>query len=84
MSATAIREKWQTTIPADVREPAGLQIDDQVEWSYQDGVIMVRKLEPKGRPARFKTKAEFQAALDASPLKFNRSWEEMRKDTREP
>jgi len=84
VSATAIREKGQVTIPADVREAAGLQTDDQVEWVFQDGVIIVRKLEAKGKPARFKTKAEFESALDSSPLKFKRSWEEMHKDTREP
>ena len=72
------------TIPADVREAAGLETNDQVEWVFHDGVITLRKLEPKGKPARFKTKAEFEAALDSSPLKFKRSWEEMRKDTREP
>lgn len=44
----------------------------------------LKKLTPKLRPARFRTKAEFLAVLHSSPLKFKRSWQEMRAETREP
>jgi hypothetical protein len=84
MSATAVREKRQTTIPAEVFDAAGLRVDDQLDWRFEDGELRARKLVPKGRPARFKTKAEVRAAIARSPLKFKQSWEDMRKDTREP
>jgi bifunctional DNA-binding transcriptional regulator/antitoxin component of YhaV-PrlF toxin-antitoxin module len=31
MSATAVREKFQVTLPQDVREAAGLKVNDQVD-----------------------------------------------------
>ncbi|MGV3755195.1 MAG: AbrB/MazE/SpoVT family DNA-binding domain-containing protein [Verrucomicrobiota bacterium] len=46
MSATAIREKRQTTIPADIAEAADLHPGDQVEWSFEGGQIRGRKLAP--------------------------------------
>lgn len=82
MIATAIREKWQTTIPADVREAAGLQIDDQVEWIVEGGEIRLRKLVTKGGAVRFSSKEAALAALEKSPLKFTTSWEELKKETR--
>src|SRR6266568_4991285 len=44
MSAAAIREKRQTTLPADVSEAAGLEPGDQVDWRFEDGEIRGRKL----------------------------------------
>ncbi|HEY1172481.1 MAG TPA: AbrB/MazE/SpoVT family DNA-binding domain-containing protein [Verrucomicrobiae bacterium] len=44
MSATAVREKRQTTIPADVAEAAGIEPGDQVEWRFEEGEIRGRKL----------------------------------------
>lgn len=84
VNATLIRPKWQTTIPSEVCDAAGLRVKDKVEWRFEDGEIRGRKLVTKGRAARFRTKAEFMSALRSSPLKFKRSWEEMRADTREP
>jgi bifunctional DNA-binding transcriptional regulator/antitoxin component of YhaV-PrlF toxin-antitoxin module len=46
MSATIVREKNQTTLPADVLEAAGIRPKDQVEWSFEDGKIVGRKLQP--------------------------------------
>lgn len=83
MSATAIREKWQTTIPQEVREAAGLQIDDQVEWSVTaDGLIVLRKLVARGGPAKFSSKEAARAALEKSPLKFTASYDVLKKETR--
>jgi bifunctional DNA-binding transcriptional regulator/antitoxin component of YhaV-PrlF toxin-antitoxin module len=53
MSATAIGEKRQTTLPKDVSEAAGLEPGDQVDWRFEDGEIRGRKLtEPRTIMAR--------------------------------
>ncbi|MDB6021545.1 MAG: hypothetical protein JWQ04_1402, partial [Pedosphaera sp.] len=44
MSATIVREKRQTTLPADVVKAAGLHVNDQVDWRFEDGEIRGRKL----------------------------------------
>ncbi len=43
-SATAIREKRQTTLPADVCEPLGIKPGDQVEWRAEGGEVRGKKL----------------------------------------
>ena len=50
MSATAIREKRQTTIPQDVCSAADLQPGDQVEWRFEGGEIRGRKMTPETIP----------------------------------
>lgn len=45
MSATAIWDKRQTTLPQDVAEAAGLRPGDQVDWRFEGGEIRGRKLE---------------------------------------
>jgi bifunctional DNA-binding transcriptional regulator/antitoxin component of YhaV-PrlF toxin-antitoxin module len=52
VSATAIREKRQTTLPADVSEAAGLEPGDQVDWRFEDGEIRGRKLVHHAEPKR--------------------------------
>lgn len=52
MSATAVREKYQVTLPQDVREAAGLEVNDQVDWRFEDGEIRGRKLIPQPKPRR--------------------------------
>ena len=47
MSATTIREKRETTLPAEVCEAAGLSPGDQVDWRIEDGEIRGRKLVPQ-------------------------------------
>jgi hypothetical protein len=47
MSATVVREKRQTTLPADVVEAAGIRVNDQVDWRFEDGEIRGRKLVPQ-------------------------------------
>ena len=49
MSATVVREKRQTTLPADVVEAAGIRVNDQVDWRFEDGEIRGRKLVPAAR-----------------------------------
>jgi bifunctional DNA-binding transcriptional regulator/antitoxin component of YhaV-PrlF toxin-antitoxin module len=44
MSATAIREDRQATLPAEVVEAAGIQPGDKVDWRFEDGEIRGRKL----------------------------------------
>jgi bifunctional DNA-binding transcriptional regulator/antitoxin component of YhaV-PrlF toxin-antitoxin module len=46
MSATVVRDRNQTTLPADVLEAAGIQVKDQVDWTFEDGKIVGRKLKP--------------------------------------
>ena len=48
------------------------------------GRIVLTELVPKSGPARFRTKAEVMQAIDKSPLRFKRTWEQMRRDLREP
>jgi bifunctional DNA-binding transcriptional regulator/antitoxin component of YhaV-PrlF toxin-antitoxin module len=52
MSATAIREEPQTTLPADVSEAAGLKPGDQVDWRFEEGEIRGRKIAPQSEPRR--------------------------------
>jgi hypothetical protein len=46
MSATAVREKRQTTLPSDVCDPAGIEPGDQIDWRFEGGEIRGRKLVP--------------------------------------
>jgi bifunctional DNA-binding transcriptional regulator/antitoxin component of YhaV-PrlF toxin-antitoxin module len=50
MSATAIQEKRQTTLPVEVSDAAGLKPGDQVDWRFEDGEIRGRKLTEKMEP----------------------------------
>ena len=52
MSATIMREKRQTTLPADVVQAAGLKLNDQIDWRFEDGEIRGRKLVPQDKPRR--------------------------------
>jgi bifunctional DNA-binding transcriptional regulator/antitoxin component of YhaV-PrlF toxin-antitoxin module len=42
--ATAVREKRQTTLPAEVCDPAGIEPGDQIAWRFEAGEIRGRKL----------------------------------------
>jgi hypothetical protein len=44
MRATAVRERFQVTLPQDVGEAAELHIDDQVDWRFEEREIRGRKL----------------------------------------
>lgn len=46
MSATVVREKNQTTLPADVLAAADIHPRDQVDWRFEDGEIRGRKMRP--------------------------------------
>jgi bifunctional DNA-binding transcriptional regulator/antitoxin component of YhaV-PrlF toxin-antitoxin module len=52
MKATALRQKGQFTLPSQVVEAAGLQINDQIDWRFEDGEIRGRKLVPQSKPRR--------------------------------
>jgi bifunctional DNA-binding transcriptional regulator/antitoxin component of YhaV-PrlF toxin-antitoxin module len=43
MSATAVRQKRQITLPQDVFKVAGLKVGDQVDWQVEGGDIRRRK-----------------------------------------
>jgi len=64
MSATAVREKRQTTLPQDIVEAAGLRIHDQIDWSFKDGEIRGKKLVPEApKPSRGKLVQDAQTGL---------------------
>lgn len=44
MSASIVGEKNQTTLPADVLAQAGIRPKDSVDWSFENGKIVGRKL----------------------------------------
>jgi bifunctional DNA-binding transcriptional regulator/antitoxin component of YhaV-PrlF toxin-antitoxin module len=46
MSATIVGGKRQTTVPQDVAEAASIRPGDQLDWTFEDGEIRVRKLAP--------------------------------------
>ena len=47
MSATVVREKRQVTLPQEVVQAAGIKVDDQVDWRFEDGEIRGKKLDPE-------------------------------------
>lgn len=47
VSATIVRDKRQTTLPAEVVEAAGIHVNDRVDWRFEDGEIRGRKLVPE-------------------------------------
>jgi bifunctional DNA-binding transcriptional regulator/antitoxin component of YhaV-PrlF toxin-antitoxin module len=46
MSATIVRERRQVTLPAEVCEPAGIEVGDQIDWRLEGDEIRGRKLAP--------------------------------------
>ena len=75
---TLLREKNQITLPTEIVEAAGLTpTKDRIDWRFEAGEIRGRTL------TRRLTKEQVVQAIKASPLKFSRSWEQMRKETRE-
>ena len=45
--ATVVREKRQVTLPQEVVQAAGIKVDDQVDWRFEDGEIRGKKLDPE-------------------------------------
>jgi bifunctional DNA-binding transcriptional regulator/antitoxin component of YhaV-PrlF toxin-antitoxin module len=45
MSATALREKRQTTIPQEVAEAADVHPGDIIDWRFEEGEIRGRKMQ---------------------------------------
>jgi bifunctional DNA-binding transcriptional regulator/antitoxin component of YhaV-PrlF toxin-antitoxin module len=69
MSATAIGEKSQTTLPAEVSEAAGLRPGDKVDWRFEDGEIRGRKVPEKLRVIKGKlVMRDGQLVLDTTGL----------------
>jgi len=44
MSARVVREKRQVTLPQEVVQAAGIKVDDQVYWRFEDGEVRGKKL----------------------------------------
>jgi hypothetical protein len=51
-----MREKRQITLPAEVCQAAGLQVNDMVDWRFENGEIHGRKLIPATEPRRIVAK----------------------------
>lgn len=74
MSATAVREKRQTTLPSDVCDPAGIEPGDQIEWRFEGGEIRGRKLVPAEekvatvKPVLYRGMLILQAEVDIEKL----------------
>lgn len=47
-----ITSKGQVTIPADIRERAGLLPDTEVEFLYEGGVVQLRRVASARKPSR--------------------------------
>lgn len=78
MNDTLLREKNQVTLPTEIVDAAGLvPSKDRIVWRYEAGEIRGRKL------TRRMSKDDVIRAIKASPLKFQRSWDQIRKETRE-
>ena len=79
MNDTLLREKNQVTLPTEIVEAAGLTpTKDRIDWRFEAGEIRGRKL------IRRMSRDQVVQAIKSSPLKFKRSWEQIRKETREP
>jgi hypothetical protein len=63
MSATVVREKRQTTLPADVCQAAGIRINDLVDWRFEEGEIRGRKLVPAQETVRQVHPIQFKELL---------------------
>lgn len=44
MLTSELRPRRQITLPAEVCEPAGLKVSDVVEWTFEGGAVVGRKL----------------------------------------
>ena len=72
MSATVVRKKNQTTLPSDVLEAAGIRPKDQVDWTFEDGKIVGRKLVPAGEDGRGRSLVKKNGRMILTP-KLGRS-----------
>ena len=79
MQDTLLRDKNEITLPGEVVEAAGLRPGrDRIAFRWEGGEI-------RGRPvAQTLTREQVTRAIQGSPLRFTRTWEEMRQETREP
>jgi hypothetical protein len=46
VSATIVRERREVTLPAEVCEPAHIEVGDQIDWRFEGNEIRGRKLVP--------------------------------------
>ena len=47
MSATVVRKKGQVTLPQEVVQAAGIKVDDEVDWRFEDREIRGKKPVPE-------------------------------------
>ena len=44
LATTRIGKYFRTTVPREVRKLLGLRENDEIEWVFEDGKIIIRKL----------------------------------------
>ena len=43
LAVTRVGRYYRTTVPREVRKLLGIREDDEIEWVYEDGKVIVRK-----------------------------------------
>jgi hypothetical protein len=65
MSATLVRAKRETTLPEEVCKAAGINVNDHVDWRFENGEIRGRKLVALRGKKRFVRPVKFKDLLIA-------------------
>ena len=64
---TSITQKFQTTIPKNIRKSLGVKAGEDVEWHVVRGMVIVHKKEEIKDPVKFLT-SQIKLNLDAVKL----------------
>jgi AbrB family looped-hinge helix DNA binding protein len=55
MASTTVTEKYQTTIPAEIREALGIEAGQKVEWYLFRGKAVLENVKKVKEPVKFLT-----------------------------
>ena len=64
---TSVTQKYQTTIPKNIRKSLGVNAGEDVEWHVVRGMVIVHKKEEIKDPVKFLT-SQIKLNLDAVKL----------------
>ena len=64
---TSVTQKFQTTIPKNIRKSLGVNAGEDVEWHVVRGMVIVHKKEEIKDPVKFLT-SQIKLNLDAVKL----------------
>jgi len=48
LASTKVGRRYRTTVPREVRKILGLGEGDEVEWAFEDGRVVVRRVGGRG------------------------------------